>query len=129
MGDKLMAFFNGLRHTSAFQCSQPFTETSLQLHCLFMTAPAEPAYHRRVMKDGNATTLRRYGFDSKEPRSRALPVLGVTHHFMQSRASGPLGRAAGMRRDFGMKAGEGQRLLRRAKDGGQVNKMETNMFE
>jgi hypothetical protein len=71
-----------------------------------MTAPAEPAYHRRVVKDGNATMLRRFGFDSKESRSRALPVLGVTHHFIQRRASGPPGRAAGMRRDFGMKAGE-----------------------
>lgn len=91
-----------------------------------MTAPAEPVYHRRVMKDGNATTLRRFGFDSKEARSRALPVFDVTRHFIERRASGPLGRAAGMRRDFGMKAGEGQRVLRCAdgapahRNGGEV---------
>src|SRR5262245_37232636 len=91
-----------------------------------MTAPAGTAYHRRGMKDGNATTLRRFGFDSKESRSRALPVLGVTHHFMRRRASGTPGRAAGMRRDFEMKAGEGQRMLRCAdgapahRNGGEV---------
>jgi hypothetical protein len=36
---------------------QPFTETSLQLHRLFMTHLTGAEYHRRVMKDGNATTF------------------------------------------------------------------------
>src|SRR5262249_50406773 len=38
-----------------------------------MTAKPEPEYYRRVMKDGNATTLRRFRFSSLEYRGRALP--------------------------------------------------------
>jgi len=38
-----------------------------------MTANPEPEYSRRVMKDGNATTLRRFRFSSLEYRGRALP--------------------------------------------------------